>query len=50
MEPRTKKTAIIQYQIIWVPGKVQLVSHRLLFAGFGYFPLRNQSRTEQMNI
>lgn len=37
------------HQIIWVPGKVQLVSHRLLFAGFDYSPLRNQSRTEQMS-
>jgi len=27
----------------------QLASHSLLFAGFGYLPLRNQSKTEQRN-
>lgn len=36
-------------RISWVPGKVQLASHNLLFADLGYFPLRNQSKTEQMN-
>lgn len=41
--------AIKHYQVIWVPDKMQLVFHRLLLAGFGYFPPRNQSRTEHIN-